>query len=143
MNPFLKAVLVVLLAGSWAVADTPDPPPLSPPDPPPLTIKAVVAGTVTTTRVESSTSYRAPQGHTHTCVNGHTWDHAANPSHNCPQCGTPQYIVDPVPRMVPILASSSTATRTATLYALPSGSGGCIGPNCPLPSRQAILPWRR
>lgn len=44
--------------------------------------------------------YRQPRGHTHTCANGHTWDHLSNPTHNCKICGLPQYIQDSRPMPV-------------------------------------------
>lgn len=44
--------------------------------------------------------YRAPVGHTHTCGNGHTWDHQANPGHICLSCGLSQYTQDRSPRRV-------------------------------------------
>lgn len=52
---------------------------------------------------------RFANGHTHTCANGHTWDHDANPTHTCTclvddgtgdhvvsyrQCGLSQYVQD-------------------------------------------------
>jgi len=33
-------------------------------------------------------------GHTHTCANGHTWDHSVTSSHSCPTCGLQQYVQD-------------------------------------------------
>lgn len=50
------------------------------------------------------------QGHTHTCANGHTWDHTMdNGSHKCPSCGLMQFNVDTI--------------RTI--------SSGCESGNCP------------
>lgn len=51
-------------------------------------------------RVE--TIFRNAIGHTHTCRNGHTWDHSVTSSHNCPTCGQYQNLQDPTPRKVPI-----------------------------------------
>jgi hypothetical protein len=52
------------------------------------------------TLVKSTSVARQPVGHTHTCANGHTWDHSVTPGHNCPECGLPQYVQDPTPRTV-------------------------------------------
>ena len=46
------------------------------------------------------TTTRQPVGHTHTCAHGHTWDHAANPTHRCQFCGMSQYVIDQPSRMV-------------------------------------------
>lgn len=49
-------------------------------------------------------THRAPTGqHTHTCPNGHTWDHLANPTHNCQFCGLAQYMQDIHPRPVTVI----------------------------------------
>jgi hypothetical protein len=47
-------------------------------------------------------TYRNPVGHTHTCANGHTFDHkdGANLNHVCPFCGLRDVDQDPRPRMV-------------------------------------------
>ncbi len=66
---------------------------------------------------------RQPSGHTHTCANGHTWDHSVTAGHNCPVCGLSQYVQDARPRAV--TAGAVSAPRT---YSLPSG--GCANGNC-------------
>ena len=63
---------------------------------------------------------RAAQGHTHTCANGHTWDHSVTSGHNCPVCGLFQNVQDATPRAV---------TTGGATYALPS-SGGCANGSC-------------
>jgi len=60
-----------------------------------------------------------PTGHTHTCANGHSWDHATNPTHTCQVCGLEQWVQDTTPRMATIGAGSN--------YSL----GGCANGNCP------------
>ncbi len=60
-------------------------------------------------------------GHTHTCANGHTWNHATHAGHDCPVCGLSQYIQDPVPRQVNLGGS--------TQFNLGS-SGGCANGQC-------------
>lgn len=54
-------------------------------------------------------SYRNPIGHTHTCTNGHTWDHTLCTGHHCPYCGAEppknscgQWLCDVPARMVMI-----------------------------------------
>ncbi len=81
------------------------------------------------TKVETKTviSYRQPIGHTHTCPNcGDTWDHTKNPTHNCQKCGTPQYVVDSIPKMVPI------NKPIQQIYPQQFQFGGCPNGNCPL-----------
>ncbi len=60
----------------------------------------VVAKTATTRTV---TTTRAPVGHTHTCRNGHTWDHQENPTHTCRFCGLSQAVQDRFARPVTII----------------------------------------
>lgn len=80
---------------------------------------------------------RAPVGsHTHTCANGHTWDHVANPTHTCQFCGLTQYVQDRSPRMVTVRTTSSTvaAPRTAPQQyheVMQMFQGGCPSGNCP------------
>lgn len=53
----------------------------------------------------SSTGFRQPVGHTHTCpICGNSWDHQKNPTHKCDKAGCPgsQYVIDQPSRMVPI-----------------------------------------
>jgi hypothetical protein len=68
-------------------------------------------------------SSRAPVGHTHTCANGHTWDHSVTAGHDCPTCGLPQYVQDTAPKRVTVGAASS--------------SGGCTNGQCEAISRPA------
>lgn len=86
-------------------------------------------------------SVRAAVGHTHTCANGHTWDHTVTAGHNCPVCGLPQYVQDSRPRMVntaggavratPVAAPSSFSSETFQSYSLGGCSaGGCAGGSC-------------
>ena len=88
MNKLAFAILsIILIVPSLSLSDTPKP----------ITWqfnKVPVYKTVTT--------YRSPVGHTHTCRNGHTWDHMENPSHVCKICGASQYYQDRTPQMVPI-----------------------------------------
>lgn len=60
-------------------------------------------------------------GHTHTCANGHTWNHATHAGHDCPVCGLSQYIQDPVPRAVNLSGGT---------YSLNGASGGCANGQC-------------
>jgi hypothetical protein len=74
---------------------------------------------------------RMPVGHTHTCVNGHTWDHSVTSSHQCPECGASQYVQDSRPRMVNVAPRKTNlemydAGRTSVHYA----SGGCASGQC-------------
>lgn len=66
-------------------------------------------------------SYAPTIGHTHTCANGHTWDHNTNPTHTCQVCGLQQYIQDPYPRTM------------------------CVGGNCPTATYRVFpnAPWNR
>lgn len=83
---------------------------------------------VVTNRCQVPTSppaIRVASGHTHTCANGHTWDHSINPTHNCQVCGLPQYVQDPFPR--PVMSYSASPSY----YPLPSfSSGGCANGSC-------------
>lgn len=104
---------------------------------------------------------RAPVGHTHTCRNGHTWDHQANPTHTCQFCGASQYVVDPAPRMVtvqkvvqvPVAQDASKVVEPAQKYDHVSAyqslfsfqgasSGGCANGQCPTASRSGLLRLR-
>lgn len=86
-------------------------------------------------------STRAARGHTHTCANGHTWDHAANPTHQCQFCGQNQYVQDRSPRPVTIRTVATDATlrpstaayaapQTTSFYSLPRASAGCANGSC-------------
>lgn len=71
-------------------------------------------------------------GHTHTCANGHTWNHAVHAGHDCPVCGLPQFIQDPVPRQVNINGSVNRSIIT-------TGSGGCANGQCGTPQRVGLF----
>jgi len=86
-----------------------------------------------TPQVNLLSNYRSPVGHTHTCRNGHSWDHTSNPTHNCLICGEPQYTIDPVPRLVP------TTSSTALKYSLPTSTSGCGPGGCPTTPRWRLL----
>jgi len=80
--------------------------------------------------------FRAPVGHTHTCANGHSWDHQANPTHTCQFCGLSQYDQDPVPRMVATGTSSGVVKMQGfeQSYSLSAySSGGCTNGQCSAP----------
>jgi hypothetical protein len=89
----------------------------------------------------TTTSWRHPVGHTHTCWRcGDTWDHQKNTGHTCQVCGAYQGVQDAVPRMVPIKVHAPAAAYSAPVYrytiptvAVPAS--GCVGGNCPLPGR--------
>lgn len=80
---------------------------------------------------------RQAHGHTHTCANGHTWDHDENPTHTCQQCGLSQFYQDTTPRLVQTVRASpaSKTLPNQMQYNLPSASignvSGCAGGNCP------------
>ncbi len=99
---------------------------------------AYVTRTVTTTR--------APVGHTHTCVNGHTWDHQANAGHRCLLCGVTQLVQDRFSRpvtvvqavRVPAQQTQATAPAPATYqpasivqYSKYQQKSNCPNGNCP------------
>jgi len=104
---------------------------------------AIKVTTKVTTTTKTVVTYRSPMGHTHTCANGHTWDHAANPSHVCRFCGTSQYVQDRSPRPVTVtrvvsVPASSTAVqgvpvqspRVQSFDMLFGTGGGCPNGNC-------------
>lgn len=62
-------------------------------------------------------------GHTHTCANGHTWNHATNPTHNCQVCGLSQYVQDSTPRI------TNQQSYQPLTYSLQQ-SGGCANGQC-------------
>lgn len=76
---------------------------------------------------------RAPHGHTHTCSNGHTWDHSVTSSHNCPVCGTFQNVQDPSPRTATAAPTNVSPFQTGTV------TGGCPNGNCAVPQRGGIF----
>lgn len=90
-------------------------------------------------------AFRNPVGHTHTCANGHTWDHSANPTHKCQFCGQIQVVVDPTPRKVTVekvIQVPVTETAPASqsfnhswdhFVQGVSSSGGCANGRCAVP----------
>ncbi len=85
---------------------------------------------------------RTPVGHTHTCANGHTWDHTMdNGTHVCPVCRLPQTSVDTVPRMV-----GNTQSQPLS-YSLQqsSFSSGCANGSCGVlqTERRGLFGFRR
>jgi DNA-directed RNA polymerase subunit RPC12/RpoP len=79
------------------------------------------------TMTKTITTTRPAQGHSHTCGKcGTTWDHAAVAGHNCPNCGTPQFVIDRPTRpvtirktiQVPVAAPKTAPPPTMTLSAL-------------------------
>ncbi len=71
-------------------------------------------------------------GHTHTCANGHTWNHATHAGHDCPTCGLSQFIQDPSPRAV------NLGYKTLSVASSPCASG-----NCPAPQKTGLFGRRR
>lgn len=112
---------------------------------PPATKFTQKATTVTSYKTVTTT--RAPIGHTHTCANGHTWDHQANPTHTCKICGLSQFTIDSRPRMVTELKSVPVTQNVQSVstsqpvqpayqpqYTLGTGvssSSPCANGNCP------------
>lgn len=82
----------------------------------------------------------APLDHTHTCANGHTWNHSMDGgTHVCPTCGLQQWIQDPV-----------YGQATTMKYSLGSNlSSGCANGQCNTiqysspPRRQGLFFRRR
>ena len=79
------------------------------------------------------TVLRSPVGHTHTCVNGHTWDHNMTAGHDCPVCGMAQYVQDQFPR--PLTGSNLSQGNCVNgqcqsgQFTSPQGSGWYPGKN--------------
>lgn len=99
-----------------------------------VTIATKVPKTLPT--VKQSLTVRAPVGHTHTCKNGHTWDHTATASHNCPICGAYQNVQDRSPRPVTVarVTNATIAHQSApSVFVLPRASSGCANGNCAYP----------
>lgn len=61
-------------------------------------------------RTRTVVTYRAAVGHTHTCINGHTWDHQANPTHTCQFCGQQQWVQDRFPGQIRIVRTERVTT---------------------------------
>jgi len=104
-----------------------------------------------TTASRYSVPARGFSGHTHTCANGHTWDHTMDGgTHRCPVCGLSQYIVDSGSmrgsvqsgltqetiydndgnaKQVWTMRSPQSASGTSIMGGC--SSGGCASGNCP------------
>ncbi len=139
-----------------------DPPAVSLPDPPPLVVRvadlerrvaALEARGMSAAPVRSPV--RSGNYHTHTCINGHTWDHSVTTGHNCPICGASQFVQDRTPRpvtivqRVPVVVPVSDeppplAPDTGTIIARRFGSvaTGCSGAGCSSGLRSPILGQR-
>jgi hypothetical protein len=113
---------------------------LAVPPAPPSTLKAAcqceacpckTSNVVTAKPKASTTGFRQPRGHTHTCTNGHTWDHDANPTHTCKFCGLNQFVQDNRPRLVTVTVTPTfTPAVQKTVRTL--SAGGCANGNCPI-----------
>lgn len=97
--------------------------------------------------VKTVLATRAPHGHTHTCAHGHTWDHAANPTHKCQFCGMMQYVVDNPSRPVTIVRTVQVqseptppakvvAPTMSFIFSRSSAGGGCANGQCSTISRR-------
>jgi hypothetical protein len=79
---------------------------------------------------------RAAMGHTHTCANGHTWDHGVTSGHTCPVagCGLSQYCQDTCPRAVTTAGATyqpyQPAARSSYQPSYTLSSGGCANGSC-------------
>ncbi len=112
-----------------------------------------VVNRTTTSASNVKVSTRAPIGHTHTCANGHTWDHSVTDSHNCPVagCGLFQNYQDAVPRMVNIggywsadqKGSPYQVTFDHSLYPGYGSAqgGGCANSSCGISSPPQRSGW--
>lgn len=100
--------------------------------------------------VKQSLATRSPVGHTHTCKNGHTWDHSVTASHNCPFCGAYQNVQDRISRPVttakaatpPWIASPPPVTMSLTTLQSSVSAGGCANGQCSNVSRGGFFRWR-
>jgi hypothetical protein len=79
---------------------------------------------------------RPAVGHSHTCPRCRlTWDHEAHAGHDCPRCGTPQFVVDqpsrPVTVYYPVRPATSAPPPPAAPYRLPYTLPPSFGDGCP------------
>lgn len=79
-------------------------------------------------RYQTVMATRSPQGHTHTCPNGHTWDHSATPGHNCPICGSAQFVQDRSPRMVTVMRTVKVETPEVAYASVPQTAPAIAAP---------------
>ncbi|MBX9623835.1 MAG: hypothetical protein K2X82_08465 [Gemmataceae bacterium] len=123
--------------------------PADPPDPPVDALRKRVAhldGSVAMPGAASPgrVGPAGMSGHTHTCRNGHTWDHSQDGgSHRCPTCGESQNVVDQPGRETapPVRYSTGSGCPTGGCPAVSAGSyrtlgsaSGCGPGGCPAPS---------
>jgi hypothetical protein len=147
------------LPGSLRASFFPDPPAVAAlADPPPVVQDPPPVQTQVRTTTRMVTTYRRPRTHSHTCRNGHTWDHALNPTHTCQICGAQQFVQDTPWRMIPVTSQQvvevpiapawtdspptpantparATAVRTPTIQEVQRVmrySQGCASGNCPV-----------
>lgn len=78
--------------------------------PPQIVLPTRVGMPESPVRTRTVVTYRAAVGHTHTCVNRHTWDHQANPTHTCQFCGQQQWVQDRFPSQVRIVRTERVTT---------------------------------
>lgn len=97
--------------------------------------KAGAMAPTTTLAVQQPIAPRAFVGHTHTCANGHTWDHSMTPSHNCPQCGLYQSVQD-TPR-------AAYSAPQPLQYSLSTAGSSCANSRCEVPQRRGLFGLRR
>ncbi len=83
------------------------------------------------TRTRTVLGLRAPVGHTHTCGNGHTWDHQATSGHSCPHCGQSQYVQDRSPRMVTVARTVQFTEQVPVVAVTPAPQ--------PAPARPVVV----
>lgn len=85
------------------------------------------------TVVKTTVTYRQAQGHSHTCANGHTWDHAVTLGHSCPVCGLQQFIQDNPTKLIP-MTIAATISEPVVQYTFPGAtSSGCPNGQCGAP----------
>lgn len=99
---------------------------------------------LTAFRTQTVITTRAPVGHTHTCANGHVWDHTSNPGHVCQFCGAVQTVQDRSPRPVTVVRTvqvqaeapapqtrvPARAAQPAVFVVAPRGAANCANGSC-------------
>jgi hypothetical protein len=133
-----KLLTVTLLLSLTASARAEADPPALTPDPPRLEQRVEVlerkvaelerllaAKPSPAAPVYTAPATREAVGHTHTCTNGHTWDHSVTSGHTCPVpgCGLSQYYQDSYPRAVTTAGATYQPNYTLS-------SGGCANGSC-------------
>lgn len=149
---FLASVIGLVFGGRAAGLDQAPPVRPSPTLPQAPPVKTYPADAPTPPNVRYKT-FRPPVGHTHTCRNGHTWDHQVTAGHNCPTCGLYQNVIDgprravettvytdatrdwhPTPtgtRVVTVQPDSTWPSSPEIRYTFPQSVGGCPNGQCP------------